>query len=280
VQRQVVAAELVDPAPAQAGRTQILRVAVQLETACELPAQAFVEYWERYTSPTGVNAQTWVQDPPCAPQTGVMVRTIPIRADATEVVLNDDLTKTELIRYAQAPAAACANPSPRVPMGSPCTEDCDCSDFACLDWTDAAGAHAACGQPCEFDDQCPSGQLCGVAWSDALPPGCIAATFDVCTTHADCPPGHACELGPAGFNECTDLRLKNQNGAACSCDAECPPGLLCAIGWAPGQLPTINGPSGSASSCRVPCRDYLGSFDCAGIPGAPYCLDGVCGATE
>jgi hypothetical protein len=93
-------------------------------------------------------------------------------------------------------------------------------------------------------------------------------------THADCPPGYACELGPEGFNECADHRLKRDIGAACTCDADCPPGLLCAHMMALG-------------GCELPC---LSDLDCEGSPGGPYCMmyvgagmpgvSGVCGVTE
>jgi hypothetical protein len=185
-----------------------------------------------------------------------------------------------LLRYPQTPAASCRDPSYDQPAGAPCTADCDCAysspPLSCLGWTDAAGAHAACGRPCEYDRQCPGGQICGAAAGDSPPPGCVAAQRDACVTHADCPPGFACELGPGGLNDCVDQRLRDHGGTACTCDADCPPGLLCTR-----LLGAVGLPQGSEPRCQAPCQDVsVPSADCAGMGIATYCLGGLCGSTE
>jgi len=167
----------------------------------------------------------------------------------------------------------CISPDLVVPPTETCT-DCvapaECRIGVCISPDDT-------GAVCEFDTECPAGELCiaarcthdprvPIACADGVCPGtlrCVAGTC-ACAAHVDCPVGTLCISG---------LCIPTPGGDGCVADDECPATDVCEAGACrPRTLcditnPDLSGTWSLASTLRL--RESLPSW-----------LDGFLGAVS
>jgi MYXO-CTERM domain-containing protein len=157
------------------------------------------------------------------------------------------------------------------PTGDPCGSDSDCAGgyceggycepphppIPCVEATDCPSGDECIGgyceppQGCEFDYQCPGGELCD---DGTCRPG---QPPEPCVVDSDCPPGEDDVYPPVCYGGfCTP------SGGDCDDDIDCPGGMVCVDGDCVGaEDPT-------------PCTSQ---YDCG---GAAVCNGGFCEPTD